>query len=139
MLSKLGKQVTVVEAMDRVLARVAGEPLSRFFEAEHRAHGVTILTGETVDSITGDGVRATGVRLGSGAELEADLVIVGIGIVPAVTPLIAAGASGTNGVDVDDHSPHDAAACLCHRRLRRARQRLCRRRAYPARIGAERQ
>ena len=101
-LSKLGKQVTVVEAMDRVLARVAGEQLSRFFEAEHRAHGVTILTGETVDSITGDGTRATGVRLGSGAELEADLVIVGIGIVPAVAPLITAGASGTNGVDVDE-------------------------------------
>jgi 3-phenylpropionate/trans-cinnamate dioxygenase ferredoxin reductase subunit len=102
-LSKLGKQVTVVEAMDRVLARVAGETLSRFFEAEHRAHHVTILTGETVDCVTGDGVRATGVRLGSGAELEADLVIVGIGIVPAVQPLITAGASGTNGVDVDDH------------------------------------
>jgi 3-phenylpropionate/trans-cinnamate dioxygenase ferredoxin reductase subunit len=101
-LSKLGKQVTVVEAMDRVLARVAGEPLSRFFEAEHRAHGVTILTGETVDSITGDGVRATGVRLGSGAELPADLIIVGIGIVPAVAPLITARASGTNGVDVDE-------------------------------------
>ena len=102
-LSKLGKQVTVIEAMDRVLARVAGETLSRFFEAEHRAHFVTILTGETVDCITGDGTRATGVRLGSGAELKADLVIVGIGIVPAVQPLITAGASGTNGVDVDDH------------------------------------
>ena len=39
-LSKLGKQVIVLEALDRVLARVAGEPLSRFYEAEHRAHGV---------------------------------------------------------------------------------------------------
>jgi 3-phenylpropionate/trans-cinnamate dioxygenase ferredoxin reductase subunit len=102
-LSKLGRQVTIVEAMDRVLARVAGEQLSRFFEAEHRAHGVTILTGETVDGITGDGTRATGVRLGSGAELPADLIIVGIGIIPAVVPLITAGASGANGVDVDEY------------------------------------
>ena len=51
MLTKLGKQVTVLEALDRVLARVAGEPLSRFFEAEHRAHGVDLRTGVTVEGI----------------------------------------------------------------------------------------
>ncbi|PAV71281.1 hypothetical protein WR25_16216 [Diploscapter pachys] len=44
-LSKLGKSVTLIEALDRVLARVAGEAVSRFFEAEHRAHGVDIRLG----------------------------------------------------------------------------------------------
>jgi 3-phenylpropionate/trans-cinnamate dioxygenase ferredoxin reductase subunit len=99
-LTKLGRQVTLVEAQDRVLARVAGEPLSRFFEAEHRAHGVDVRLGEQVTCIEGE-TRATGVRLGDGSVLAADMVIVGIGIVPAVEPLLAAGAQGGNGVLVD--------------------------------------
>jgi 3-phenylpropionate/trans-cinnamate dioxygenase ferredoxin reductase component len=41
-ITKMGKQVTVLEALDCVLARVAGEALSRFYEAEHRAHGVDV-------------------------------------------------------------------------------------------------
>ncbi len=101
-LSKLGKHVVVLEALDRVLARVAGEPLSRFFEAEHRAHGVEIHLGVSVTSIEGVGGRVTGVRLADGSQLAADIVIVGIGIVPAVAPLLAAGAAGGNGVDVDE-------------------------------------
>ncbi len=99
-LTKLGKQVTVLEAMDRVLARVAGEPLSRFYEAEHRAHGVTVRLNEQVASIEGE-VAVTGVRLADGELVPADMVIVGIGIVPAVEPVLAAGAAGGNGVLVD--------------------------------------
>ncbi|WP_136163001.1 NAD(P)/FAD-dependent oxidoreductase [Sphingomonas flavalba] len=100
-LTKLGKQVTVLEAQGRVLARVAGEPLSRFYEAEHRAHGVDLRTGVGVDCIEGADGRATGVRLVDGTVLPAEMVIVGIGIIPAVEPLIAAGAEGNNGVAVD--------------------------------------
>jgi len=82
-LTKLGKEVILLEVLDRVLARVAGEPLSRFYEAEHRAHGVDI-------------------RLEAGGEaVAADLIIAAIGIEPAVGPLLAAGAAGGNGVDVD--------------------------------------
>ncbi|WP_374943467.1 NAD(P)/FAD-dependent oxidoreductase [Sphingomonas sp.] len=102
-LSKFGKHVTVVEALDRVLARVAGEPLSRFFEAEHRGHGVDIRLGTTVACIEEADGRATGVRLGDGEVLACEIVIVGIGIVPAVAPLVAAGAQASNGVDVDPH------------------------------------
>jgi len=100
-LSGLGRELVVLEALDRVLARVAGEPISRFYEAEHRARGVDIRTGAAVESIVGERGRATGVRLRDGAILPADLVVVGIGIVPAVGPLIAAGAEGGDGVDVD--------------------------------------
>jgi 3-phenylpropionate/trans-cinnamate dioxygenase ferredoxin reductase subunit len=83
-LSKLGKEVVLLEAQDRLLARVAGEPLSRFYEAEHRARGVDI-------------------RLNAAGETAAaDLTIVAIGIDPAVEPLRAAGAAGVDGVDVDD-------------------------------------
>src|SRR5262249_13938930 len=54
-LSKMGKNVTVLEALPRVLARVAGEPLSRFFEAEHRAHGVEVRLEARLESIVGKG------------------------------------------------------------------------------------
>ena len=102
-LTKLGKHVTVLEALDRVLARVAGEPLSRFYEAEHRAHGVDVRLGCSVECIEETDGRATGVRLATGEVLPAQMVIVGIGIIPAVEPLIAAGAAGGNGVAVDEH------------------------------------
>lgn len=102
-LTKLGKQVILLEALDRVLARVAGEPLSRFYEAEHRARGVNVRLGVTVDFIEGQGGRACGVRLADGTVIACDMVVAGIGIVPAVEPLIAAGALGSDGVDVDEH------------------------------------
>jgi 3-phenylpropionate/trans-cinnamate dioxygenase ferredoxin reductase component len=102
-LTKLGCKVTLLEALDRVLARVAGEELSRFFEAEHRAHGVDLRTGTAVEEILGDGTRVTGVRLAGGEVLPAAMVVVGIGIAPAVEPLIKAGAVGSNGVDVDEY------------------------------------
>jgi 3-phenylpropionate/trans-cinnamate dioxygenase ferredoxin reductase subunit len=99
-LRKIGKKVTVLEAMDRVLARVAGEPLSRFYEAEHRAHGVDVRLGVEIASVEGDGY-VTGVRLADGEVIPAQMVIVGIGIIPAVAPLLTAGAAGGAGVDVD--------------------------------------
>ena len=105
-LRKLGKQVTLLEVLPRVLARVAGEDLSTFFEAEHRAHGVDLRTGVGVVALEGDGQgqgRVTGVRLTDETLVAAQLVIVGIGIVAAVAPLLAAGAAGGNGVDVDEN------------------------------------
>ncbi|WP_336978916.1 NAD(P)/FAD-dependent oxidoreductase [Altererythrobacter fulvus] len=101
-LTKFGCEVTLLEALPRVLARVAGEDLSRFYEAEHRAHGVDLRTETMVEAIEGDGTRVTGVKLASGEVVPAEMVVVGIGIVPAVGPLIAAGAAGGNGVDVDE-------------------------------------
>ncbi|MBX9860978.1 MAG: FAD-dependent oxidoreductase [Sphingomonas sp.] len=102
-LTKRGKRVVLFEAADRVLARVAGPELSHFFEAEHREHGVELHLSASVAAIeTADG-RATGVRLADGTVIDAGLVIVGIGIIPAVAPLLAAGAEGGNGVRVDDH------------------------------------
>jgi 3-phenylpropionate/trans-cinnamate dioxygenase ferredoxin reductase subunit len=102
-LTKLGCHVTLLEALPRVLARVAGEDLSRFFEAEHRAHGVDLRLSAAVECLLGDASdHVRGVQLADGEEIPADLVIVGIGIVAAVHPLITAGATGSNGVDVDE-------------------------------------
>jgi len=100
-LSKLGKQVTLIEALDRVLTRVAGEPLSRFYEDEHRAHGVTIRLSASVERIEERNGAVAGVRLADGTLLPCEMVIVGIGVMPAVAPLLAAGAAGGNGVEVD--------------------------------------
>jgi 3-phenylpropionate/trans-cinnamate dioxygenase ferredoxin reductase subunit len=100
-LTKFSKQVTVLEAQDRVLARVAGPALSRFYEAEHRAHGVDIRLGANVACIEERDGAACGVRLADNEVLPCEMVIAGIGIVPAVEPLIAAGAEGGNGVAVD--------------------------------------
>ena len=97
----LGKAVTVLEAQDRVLGRVAGEPLARFYEAEHRAHGVDLRLGALVECIEGRGGAAAGVLLGDGEIVPCEMVIVGIGIVPAVEPLLHTGAQGGNGVRVD--------------------------------------
>lgn len=99
-LRKMGKKVTLLEAMDRVLARVAGEPLSRFYEAEHRARGVDLRLNVEIAAIEGD-EYVTGVRLADGEVVPAQMVIVGIGIIPAVAPLLTAGAAGGAGVDVD--------------------------------------
>ncbi len=101
-LRKLGKQVTLLEAQPRVLARVAGEALSTFFEAEHRAQGVELLTGVGITALVGEG-HVTGVHLADGRLIEADMVIVGIGIIPSVEALLMAGAEGGNGVTVDAH------------------------------------
>ncbi len=101
-LTKLGVKVTLLEMLPRVLARVAGTALSAFYEAEHRAHGVDLRTSTAVDCLLGDGARVTGVKLADGVVLPAELVIVGIGVIPAVGPLLQAGAAGGNGVDVDE-------------------------------------
>ncbi len=100
-LVKLGKRVTVIEAQSRVLARVAGSALSRFYEVEHRAHGVEVRLDCKVACIEAREGRAAGVRLDSGEVVPGDLVIVGVGIVPAIGPLEAAGAQTGNGVTVD--------------------------------------
>jgi 3-phenylpropionate/trans-cinnamate dioxygenase ferredoxin reductase component len=100
-LTKLGRKVTVLEVLDRVLARVAGEPLSRFYEDEHRSHGVDVRLSVGVECIVEAGGRAAGVQLGDGTVIPAQIVVVGIGIIPSVEPLLAAGAEGGNGVRVD--------------------------------------
>jgi 3-phenylpropionate/trans-cinnamate dioxygenase ferredoxin reductase subunit len=102
-LIKLGCNVRLVEALDRVLSRVAGEDLSRFYQTEHRRRGVELRLQSAVACIEGDGKTVSGVRLTDGELIACDMVIVGIGIAPAVGPLIAAGAAGANGVHVDAH------------------------------------
>ncbi|HWK40650.1 MAG TPA: FAD-dependent oxidoreductase [Croceibacterium sp.] len=101
-LRKLGCEVVLVEREARLLSRVAGEDLSRFYEDEHRTHGVDLRLNAQIEAIEGED-RVRGVRLASGETIPCEIVVAGIGIVPAIGPLIMAGAAGANGVDVDEY------------------------------------
>lgn len=115
-LRELGKDVVIIEALDRFLARVAAEPVSRFYESEHRSRGVEVHLGTGVSEIIGRDGAVSGVRLMDGRVIDADQVIVGIGIIPAIQPLLVAGAEatvGSTGVLVDDHCRTSVADIYC--------------------------
>ncbi len=97
---KLGHAVTVIEALPRVLARVTSEPVSRFMESKHRAEGVDVKLGVGVEAIVGS-TQVTGVKLADGTVVAADIVIVGIGIIPNTEALERTGIVCKNGVLVD--------------------------------------
>ncbi|MBS0482345.1 MAG: oxidoreductase [Proteobacteria bacterium] len=101
-LRKMDVDVVLFESLDRVLSRVAGTELSAFYETVHRENGVDLRTGVTVDAIVGED-RVEGVRLSDGSIVAVEAVVVGIGIVPSVGPLLAAGAEGGNGILVDEY------------------------------------
>jgi len=103
-LTKRGLSVTVLEAMPRLLARVTGPVIGDFYAEVHRAAGVTIRTGVSVVALEGTAGRVSAVVLESGEHVPAQLVIMGIGIVPEVAPLLAAGAdAAAGGVLVDSY------------------------------------
>ena len=98
--AKKGLDVTLVEMAGRILQRVAAPETSDFFRALHRAHGVDIREGVGLDRLLGEG-RVTGARLSDGSEIEADFVIVGVGIAPGTALAEAAGLEIDNGIKVD--------------------------------------
>ena len=101
-LVKLGVAVTVLEMEGRVMSRVVAPEMSAFYTAEHRAHGVDIRLGEQVEAFEGDN-RVAAVRTADGSRYPADLVIVGIGILPNTELAAAAGIACENGIAVDEH------------------------------------
>lgn len=100
-LRKLGVEVTVVEALERLLQRVTGETVAEYIRTRHAREGVDILLGTGVNELVGADGHVTAVRLSTGRELPADLVVVGIGLIPNVNQLADAGAEVGNGVLVD--------------------------------------
>jgi 3-phenylpropionate/trans-cinnamate dioxygenase ferredoxin reductase component len=97
---KAGLEVTILEAADRVLARVAPPAISTFFESLHRDAGVTVMTGVKVTHIVGD-THVTGVALGDGTIIAADAVLVGIGIIPNAELARDAGIIAPDGIETD--------------------------------------
>jgi len=96
-----GLEVTVVEPLEQPLLRGLGPELGAFMAEQHRARGVDVRCGVAVEGfVEGEG-RVRGVRLGDGATLEADCVVVGIGVVPATDWLEGSGLVLDDGVVCD--------------------------------------
>lgn len=101
---KKGLQATVLEAMPRVLARVTAPEVSSFYERVHREEGVDLRLETAVDDLLFDADgRVTGVRCSSGEVLPADLVVVGIGLIPNTELAEQAGLVVDNGIVVDEY------------------------------------
>jgi 3-phenylpropionate/trans-cinnamate dioxygenase ferredoxin reductase component len=96
-----GAEVAIAEMAELPLLRVLGREVAEVFAGLHRANGVDLRMGVGVDSITGDGDRATGVRLSDGSHLPADAVVVGVGITPNTQFAEAAGLDAGNGITTD--------------------------------------
>jgi len=96
----LGAEAVIIEREARVLARVACQPLSAFFQDYHRARGVTFELDAGVEAFEGE-TNVTGVRLSDGRVLPCDAALVGVGAVPNDEMARAAGLTCDGGIVVD--------------------------------------
>jgi 3-phenylpropionate/trans-cinnamate dioxygenase ferredoxin reductase subunit len=102
-LRQLGMEVTVLEMADRVMNRVVAEPVSRYYEREHASHGVKIELDVGVLALQGDtNGRVCAVETNRGA-IAANLVVVGIGVLPTDELAQNAGLACDNGIVVDEY------------------------------------
>ncbi len=103
---KLGLEVTVLEMADRCLNRVTAPVISEFYTQRHAQDGVPIRTNTRVEALIGaehvEAVQCV-TQDGSSEKIPADIVVVGVGIVPEVELAQAAGLKCDNGIVVDDH------------------------------------
>lgn len=98
-----GLEVTVVEAAGRVMSRAVSEPVSAFFQSAHEGCGIRVLLGAAVVEVLGAGGRVAGVATAGGQHFPADLVLVGVGVLPNADLAAEAGLAVANGVAVDEH------------------------------------
>jgi len=98
---KKGLSVTIVEALPRLLARVAAPEISAFYQQAHSKRGVDIRLATSITEFIGD-ERVTAVRLSDGSEVALDLIVVGIGILPNTELAAAAGLAIDNGIVVNE-------------------------------------
>jgi 3-phenylpropionate/trans-cinnamate dioxygenase ferredoxin reductase subunit len=96
-----GLAVTLLEAAPRILQRVAAPATSDYFRALHQMHGVRILEGAALTRLRADGARVCGAELDDGSVIDADAVLVGIGVLPNVELAQRAGLDIDNGIVVD--------------------------------------
>ena len=96
-----GATVTVLESAELPLLRVLGPQMAQVFAGLHRENGVDLRLGVEVAGLRADGSTVTGVELGDGAVVDADAVVVGIGVAPNVDLARSAGLDVDNGVLVD--------------------------------------
>lgn len=115
-LTKLGMHVTVLEMAERILQRVTAPEVSAFYHRVHSDHGVRILTNSSAQAFIGND-RVEKVRCADGSELDANLVVIGVGVIPNTELAEQAGLTIDNGIAVDEFcrtsAPHIVAAGDC--------------------------
>jgi 3-phenylpropionate/trans-cinnamate dioxygenase ferredoxin reductase subunit len=97
-----GLEVDVIELAPRVMARAVTAEISAFFQDRHTAAGIRIHLGVQATGIEAAGERVTGVSLSDGRHLPADLVVVGVGVLPNVELASEAGLPTAAGITVDE-------------------------------------
>jgi 3-phenylpropionate/trans-cinnamate dioxygenase ferredoxin reductase subunit len=97
-----GLEVDVVELGARVMARAVTAEISDYFQDRHTAAGIRILLGVQATSIESDGENVTGVSLSDGQHVKADLVVVGVGVLPNVELAAEAGLPVASGIIVNE-------------------------------------
>jgi 3-phenylpropionate/trans-cinnamate dioxygenase ferredoxin reductase subunit len=98
-----GLEVDVIELGGRVMARAVTAEISEYFQDRHTAAGIRIHLGVQATSIESDGTNVSGVSLSDGRHVEADLVVVGVGVLPNVELAAAAGLPVAAGITVNEH------------------------------------
>lgn len=106
-LRKKNIEVTVIEAVDRILQRVTAPVMSEFFARVHREEGVTVLEGTGLSEFLGEDGQVSGIKTSNGETIDADIVIVGVGIVVNDELATDCGLSVDNGVVVNDYCETD--------------------------------
>ena len=101
-LRQLGMEVTVLEAADRLMNRVVAEPVSTYYHHEHTRHGVTIRCAARVTGLRTAASGRIAAVLTDAGELAADLLVVGVGVVPNDELAREAGLDCDNGILVDE-------------------------------------
>lgn len=109
---KKGKAVTVLEAADRLMARVVAPLISQFYFDLHAGNGVEVVLGAMVSELAGRDGHIAAVKTRDGREFAADLLIVGIGILPNAELAQAAGIECDGGIVVDACSRSSDAAIV---------------------------
>lgn len=99
--AKRGLGVTLIEAAPRILQRVAARETSDWIRRLHEKHGVTVIEGTGLETLSGK-EHVAGARLADGREIPVDLVVVGIGIEPNIGLAQAAGLAIDNGIRTDE-------------------------------------
>ncbi|MEK9278851.1 MULTISPECIES: FAD-dependent oxidoreductase [unclassified Bradyrhizobium] len=98
-----GLEVDVIELAPRVMARAVTAEVSDYFQARHREAGIRIHLGVQATSIEAEGGKVTGVSLSDGRHLPADLIVVGVGVLPNIELAAEAGLPVASGIIVDEH------------------------------------
>ena len=100
--AKRGVEVTVIEVAERVMARAVSPPVSAFYEKTHREHGVKLVMNAAAKGFEGaDAVTAVATNAGT---IPADVVLVGVGIVPNIALARDCGVDCNNGIVVDEYA-----------------------------------